>query len=198
MLNEKIEEIKRLALEEVSAAQALEGVEDLRIKFLGRKSEFTEILKGLKDLPAEEKKTIGQLANEVKLELETVFAKKEKELKEKSFDFAAEKIDVTIPATKLKRGHLHPLTKIQNEIEDIFTSLGFEIADGPEVEDEFHNFDALNMPSDHPARDMQDTFWLRQKNQDTKNNNQINFQIPIFKLFYFWLLIIEICLMFVS
>ena len=163
MLNEKIQQIKKQAIEEISAATSLVEAEETRIKYLGRKSEFTEILKGLKDLSAEEKKTVGQLANSVKAELEEFFTQKEKQLKEDSFDFAAEKIDVTMPAKKLRRGHLHPLTKIQNELEDIFSSMGFEIADGPEVETEWYNFDALNIPKDHPARDKWDTFWLKQE-----------------------------------
>ncbi|KKQ46419.1 MAG: Phenylalanine-tRNA ligase alpha subunit [Candidatus Moranbacteria bacterium GW2011_GWC2_37_8] len=160
-MKEKIEQIKKQALAEIIEATSVEIAEELRIKYLGRKSDFTNILKSLKDLTGEERKTVGQLANTVKAEIESAFTQKEKELKEKSFDFAAEKIDVTIPAKKMKRGHLHPLTKIQNELEDIFTSMGFEVADGPEVETEFYNFDALNMPKNHPARDMQDTFWLK-------------------------------------
>jgi phenylalanyl-tRNA synthetase alpha chain len=167
MLKEKIEKIKEQALQEIVAVQSQYDAEELRIKYLGRKSEFTSILKGLKDLSGEERKEVGQLANAVKAEIEDAFVQKEKELKAQSFDFVAEKIDVTMSSKKLLSGHLHPLTKIQNEIEDIFTSMGFEIADGPEVEDEFHNFDALNMPKNHPARDMQDTFWL--KSEDKKD-----------------------------
>lgn len=163
MLKEKIEKIKADAIAEIGAVQSLAELSDLRIKFLGRKSEFTSILKGLKDLTGEERRTVGQLANVTKNEIEEIFAQSEKTLKEKSFDFVAEKIDVTIPAKKLKRGHLHPLTKIQNELEDIFNSMGFEVADGPEIETEFYNFDALNIPKDHPARDKWDTFWLKQK-----------------------------------
>jgi phenylalanyl-tRNA synthetase alpha chain len=166
MLNQKIEEIKKSALAQIEKAQNNEELNDLRVKYLGRKSEFTSILKGLKDLSEDERKTVGQFANSVKAELEIVFAQKERELKEKSFDFEAERIDVTMPAKKLKSGHLHPLSKIQYEIEDIFTGMGFEVADGPEVETEFYNFDALNMPKNHPARDMQDTFWI--KSQEKK------------------------------
>ena len=168
MLEEKINKIKEDALAEILAVESLAQLNDLRIKFLGRKSEFTNILKSLKVLTEQERKTVGQIANATKIEVESVLAEKEKELKEKSFDFAAEKIDVTMPAKKLQRGHLHPLSKIQYEIEDIFNSMGFEIADGPEVETEFYNFDALNIPKDHPARDMQDTFWLKDEGKDEK------------------------------
>lgn len=168
MLKEKIEKIKDEALASIQEVATLAELNDLRIKFLGRKSEFTEILKGLKDLSGDERKIVGQLGNSVKAEIENLFGQKEKELKAKSFDFAAEKIDVTIPAKKLKRGHMHPLSKIQYEIEDIFTSMGFEIADGPQVELEKYNFDYLNVPKDHPARDMQDTFWLKNDGEKEK------------------------------
>ncbi|MDD5397398.1 MAG: phenylalanine--tRNA ligase subunit alpha, partial [Candidatus Moranbacteria bacterium] len=172
MLKDRITRIKENSLMEIGNATSIEAIAELRIQFLGRKSEFTGILKGLKELPEDERRVVGNLANTVKNEIESVFATKEKELKEKSFDFEAEKIDVTMPARKLQSGHLHPLTRIQNEIEDIFTSMGFEIADGREVEDEFHNFDALNIPKDHPARDMQDTFWLKSKIQNPKSQKE--------------------------
>lgn len=158
---EKINKIKNEALSEIAKASNEVELNDLKIKYQGRKSEFTAILKGLKNLSGEERKTIGQLANASKQEIENSFSEKENELKQKSFDFVAEKIDVTIPAKKIKRGHLNILTQVRNEIEDIFTSMGFEIVKGPEIETEFYNFDALNMPKDHPARDMQDTFWLK-------------------------------------
>jgi phenylalanyl-tRNA synthetase alpha chain len=177
MLKEKIEKIKEAALVAVENAKTVEEVLQLEIQFLGRKSEFVGILRQLKDVSPEEKKEVGQLANAVKVEIQTLLDQKKKNLAS-TFDAAAEKIDVTVPAVKLRRGHLHPLTQIQNEIEDIFTSMGFEIADGPEVEDEFHNFDALNMPKDHPARDMQDTFWLRSQTSadktQTKADNRQN------------------------
>jgi len=160
MSEEKINAIKNQALEDIKTEKNSRDVFDLRVKYLGRKSELNEVLKGLKDLSAEEKKTIGPLANAVKIELEKAFDQAEKNIKAKSFDAEAERIDVTIPGKKIEQGHLHPITLIQNEIEDIFTGMGFEIADGPEVETEFYNFDALNMPENHSARDMQDTFWI--------------------------------------
>ncbi|EKD46666.1 MAG: hypothetical protein ACD_67C00122G0001 [uncultured bacterium] len=168
MLKEKIEKIKEEAIAQIGKVESLAELNELRIKFLGRKSEFTSILKSLKDLTGEERRIVGQLANVTKNEIEGSFVQAEKTLKEKSFDFTAEKIDVTIPAKKLRQGHLHPLSRIQYEIEDIFTTMGFEIADGPEVETEFYNFDALNLPKDHPARDMQDTFWLKADDEKEK------------------------------
>lgn len=158
---DKIKSIKNKAITSIENAKSLDDLENLKIQYLGRKSEFTGILKSLKDLLEDQKRIVGQQSNAAKKEIEETFARKEQELKRKSFDFVAEKIDITIPAKKLKRGYLHPLTKIQNELEDIFSSMGFEIADGPEVETEFYNFDALNIPKDHPARDKWDTFWLK-------------------------------------
>lgn len=182
MLKEKIEKIKEEALASIQEVATLAELNDLKIKFLGRKSEFTEILKGLKDLSGDERKIVGQLGNSVKAEIESLLVQKEKELKEKSFDFTSEKIDVTIPAKKLKRGHMHPLSKIQYEIEDIFTSMGFEIADGPQVELEKYNFDYLNVPKDHPARDMQDTFWL--KNEEEKEKTLMRTQTSAVQVRY--------------
>ncbi|KKP81797.1 MAG: Phenylalanine-tRNA ligase alpha subunit [Candidatus Moranbacteria bacterium GW2011_GWF1_35_5] len=126
---------------------------------MGKKSEFNQILKGLKDLSDEEKKMVGPLANESKTEIQTALENKMGEL-EDLIDMEKEWIDVTAPGKKIKKGHYHPLSIVQKDIEDIFTSMGFEIADGPEVESEFYNFDAVNVPEDHPGRDMQDTFWI--------------------------------------
>lgn len=163
-MTEKIIAIKNQALREIGSVGSQKDLFDLRVKYLGRKSEFNSFLKGIKNLPEEEKKKIGSLANNAKKELEEKFKEAERALKEK-IDWEAEKIDVTMPGKKIKRGHLHPLSIVQKEIEDIFTSMGFAIADGPEVEREFYNFDALNVPKDHPARDMQDTFWIKNENK---------------------------------
>ncbi|MEI7890989.1 MAG: phenylalanine--tRNA ligase subunit alpha [bacterium] len=168
MFKEKIEAIKNEALDEISKTADEVVLVELRVKFLGRKSDFIGILKSLKDMSEQEKKEVGQLANLAKSEIENSFLQKEQELKNKSFDFAAEKIDVSMPAKKIQSGHMHPLSLIQYEIEDIFTAMGFEVADGPEVETEFYNFDALNIPKDHPARDMQDTFWVKSENPEEK------------------------------
>ena len=133
---------------------------ELEKKFLGRKSEFNQILKGLKDLTPEDRKKIGELANVTKREIVQIILGKKEELSG-SPDTGKEKIDVTIPGKRRGVGHLNPLSVVRQEIEDIFTSMGFEIADGPEVENEFYNFDALNIPPDHPSRDMTDTFFIR-------------------------------------
>jgi len=165
-MRDKIENIKEAALAEISAAPDLGVLEDTRVKYLGRKSELTEVLKGLKDLSAEEKKEIGALANVVRDEIENGITAKEAEIREKGFAALdeTEKVDITFPSKKAAVGHIHPLTKTRWEVEDIFRSMGFFVADGREVEDEFHNFDALNIPANHPARDMWDTFWLKDGN----------------------------------
>jgi phenylalanyl-tRNA synthetase alpha chain len=172
MLREKISEIKKRVLAELESVESNGALFELEKKYLGRKSEFNAILKGLKDLEPEERGEIGKLANETKSEIAKIFSQKKDELSEKSFDAQKEKIDVTIPGTKKATGHSNPISLVRREIEDIFVSMGYEIADGPEVETEFYNFDALNIPADHPARDMQDTFWLKtQSNTEKKQNN---------------------------
>lgn len=157
-----IEAIKKEFQQRIAKAVDLAQLEFIRIQFLGRKSQLNEILKELKNLPLELKKEIGDLANTVRQEIEAEFNKKKTEI-ESSADFDRDWIDVTAPGKKPAIGKINILAQTQREIESIFTAMGFEIADGPELEDEWHNFTALNMPADHPARDMQDTFWLKHK-----------------------------------
>jgi phenylalanyl-tRNA synthetase alpha chain len=137
------------------------GLELVRTKYLGRKSELNEILKSLGDLNIDEKKTVGALANKTRSEMEQLLIDKENELN-KVID--TKKVDITAPGRLYPTGHLHPVTQVLNEMVDIFTSLGYQVADGPEVEDDWHNFEALNMGPEHPARDMQDTFYLTDSN----------------------------------
>ena len=160
MLEQKILNIKTEALMEISKAQDEKELFDIEKKYLGRKSDFNSILRSLKDLSGNEKKKIGPLANTVKAEIIKNLKETEKMLKSK-IDLEKESIDITAPGSKIQRGHLHILTQVENQIEDIFTSMGFEIADGPEVETEAYNFDKLNIPKDHPARDAWDTFWMK-------------------------------------
>ena len=167
MLEKKIQEIKKQVLEAVEKIRNSQDLFDLEKKFLGRKSEFIGILKGLKNLSPEERKKIGELANKTKNEISEIILQKKDSLGA-PLDLEKEKFDVTLPGRRKGRGHLNPISLVRRDIEDIFTSMGFEIADGPEMETEFYNFDALNIPKDHPARDMQDTFWLRQKHE-TRN-----------------------------
>ncbi len=160
-MQSKIIEIKNKAIEEISEVKTKEEIFDLEKKYLGRNSEFNQILKNLKNLSEEEKKEIGKSANLAKKEIEDNLKKYERIISESNFDFQSEKIDITIPGKRKKRGHLNILSQVRNEIEDIFTGMGFEVADGPEVETEHYNFDALNIPKDHPARDEWDTFWIK-------------------------------------
>ncbi len=168
----KIKKIKDGAVKEIVEVEDVKQIQDLRVKYLGKKSEFNQILKGLKDLSVEEKKVIGPLANNTKQEIKDLLDKKEEEL-ESLVDAEKEWIDVTAPSKRIKQGKLHPLTLVQNQIEDIFTTMGFEIADGPDVDTEFYNFDAINMPDDHPGRDMQDTFWVSREEGREKGKGTV-------------------------
>ena len=153
---------RKSALERIEEAATLDHLEAVRVEVLGRNGTLAAISKDFKKLSVEDKARIGKLLNAVKQELETSY-----EAKKAKFDSAAlrarldsEWIDLTLPAPGVRKGSLHPVTQIQREIEELFISLGFTVLDGPEVETEYHNFDALNIPGTHPARDMQDTFWL--------------------------------------
>jgi len=162
MADIRLEELRRATLAAFASAGAADQLEEARVEALGRKGALAQISKDFGKLTPEERSRLGKLLNSVKQDLEADYkAKKQRfqdaELAER---LANEWIDVTLPPVGLRPGSLHPITLIQNEIEDLFTSLGFAILDGPEVETEEHNFDALNIPQTHPARDMQDTFWL--------------------------------------
>src|SRR6201986_2691146 len=162
MLDSQLEELRGAALAAFASAASAEELETARIEALGRKGTLAQISKEFGKLTPEERSRLGKLLNSVKQELES-----ECQTKQQNFEQAAlterlanEWIDVTLPAPGIRPGSLHPITQIQTEIEDLFTSLGFAVLDGPEMESEEHNFDALNIPPTHPARDMQDTFWL--------------------------------------
>ena len=160
-MQSKIIEIKSKSIKEISEAKTKERTFESEKKYLGRNSEFNQILKNIKNLSEEEKKEIGKMANLAKKEIEENLKNSERIISESNFDFQGEKIDITIPGKRKKTGHLNILSQVRNEIEDIFTGMGFEVADGPEVETEHYNFDALNIPKDHPARDEWDTFWMK-------------------------------------
>jgi len=155
-----IEELRKKfkeALENIGDHQALE---DLRVQFLGRKGEINKIFNELKGKAGEEKVKLGQLANDLRTEIEENLKIKFHDLKKESLK-VREWIDVTAPGLIQPRGHLHPRTQVINKIEDIFISLGFSVVSGPEIETQWYNFEALNVPKDHPARDMQDTFYVK-------------------------------------
>lgn len=156
-----LEEVKAMANE----ASALDGVEEVRIKFLGKKGKLTEILRSMGSLNADERKEVGRLANEVRSEIETILEDKRTALKEiqKKAKFREEKIDVTEPGKILPRGVKHPITQTIDDMSRIFMNMGFELVEGPEVETVFMNFDALNAGPNHPSRDMTDTFYIGEK-----------------------------------
>jgi phenylalanyl-tRNA synthetase alpha chain len=169
-MEQKLEKIKKDALTAINSAESLDSLEDIRVRVLGRKSELTGILRTLGELPAEQRNAVGKKSNEIKKAIEEALDAKVSGLKQASFSGLAtsEWIDVTLnpalPIRKNRQGHLHPISKTQYEIEDILTSMGFQILDGPEAETEYYNFEALNIPKFHPARDMQDTFWTEDGN----------------------------------
>jgi phenylalanyl-tRNA synthetase alpha chain len=160
-IEKKITTLEEEALQAISGAHDLESLENLRLNFLGAKSELSLILRGLGSLDKNERPKIGQLANVVKQKIEAAHENKRGHLYDQSLNsrLAAEAIDVTTPGLRLPVGHVHPLTQVSNEIISIFYSMGFSVADGPEVETDYYNFDALNTPASHPARDEQDTFY---------------------------------------
>lgn len=160
MLTKKIDEIKAKASQEIKKSADERTLFDVKVKYLGRKGKLTEILKSLKNLSEKERKAIGPLANQARQSIENEIAKRKKEISETT-DWEKEKIDVSLPGKKYELGHLSPITLVQCDIERIFSTMGFEIADGPEIESEWYNFDALNIPANHPARDAWDTFWIK-------------------------------------
>jgi len=162
-MKNKLETTKKIALAEIKKADSFDGLEKIRIKYLGRKSELTDVLRGLKDLSNEKKKEVGELANKTREEIEDSIKYQVLSIKQRELSGLDEKerIDITYPGEKIEAGHLHPITQTRYMIEEIFKSMGFLVVEDREVEDEFHNFDALNMPQNHPARDMQDTFFLK-------------------------------------
>lgn len=159
-MKETLEKIRAAAMAELEKADA--DLEGIRVRFLGKKGELTAVLRGMGSLSPEERPVIGQLANEVRAAIEAAIADKTAELKERMLDLKLrhEKLDVTVPGKAARMGHQHPLSRVQREMEDIFIGMGFQIAEGPEVEYDYYNFQALNIPENHPARDTQDTFYI--------------------------------------
>ena len=162
MVEAQLEELRRATLAGFASAVSLEELEEARVEALGRKGTLAQISKEFGKLAPDARARLGKLLNSVKDDLETAYQDKKNKFDkaELAERLAKEWIDVTLPAPGVRPGSLHPITQLQNEIEDLFTSLGFAVLYGPEVETEEHNFDALNIPPTHPARDMQDTFWL--------------------------------------
>lgn len=162
MIREQLEKIKNQALSELQSAENEAAVEELRVKVLGKKSELSAVLRGMGKLSAEERPVVGALANEVRAAVENALAERREIIMKKIGDakLAAERIDVTMPGKAQRRGNRHPLGIVEYEMAEIFRTMGFDIVEGPEVEYDYYNFQALNIPENHPARDTQDTFYI--------------------------------------
>ena len=161
-MKNKLHKLKDDFFQQLENISGLESLRDLELRFLSRKGELSEIMKGIKDITGDSRREIGELANEIKKEIQESFQKiSEKFIKKENSSFS----DPSLPGLKFDQGHLNPITLIQNELEDLFSSLGFMVEDGPEMESDYFNFTALNVPPLHPARDMQDTFYVDLKNE---------------------------------
>ena len=161
-MKEQIIEIKQNALEEILNTQDLKTLSEVKVKYLGKKGELTSVLRGMGALSAEERPVIGSLVNDVRAEIENALNEKEEKFKEAELQEKLEKetIDITLPGTKIKRGSKHPVNRVIEEIEDLFVSMGYDVIAGPELETDEFCFERLNLPKGHPARDMQDSFYI--------------------------------------
>ena len=159
-MKDLLEQIRQSAMEQLSRVDA--DLSEIRVKYLGKKGELTAVLRSMGSLSPEERPAFGQRANEVRAQIEAEIERRQTEMKSAMRDRAlrAEKLDVTVPGEDVPFGHIHPLSRVQHEIEDIFIGMGYSIAEGPEVELDYYNFQALNIPPEHPARDTQDTFYI--------------------------------------
>ncbi len=164
-MRDKLQEIKATALDELSKAVNLDQLESLRIKYFGKKGELTQVLRGMGKLSPEERPLIGQLANQIRDQIEEQLQVKRQDLEKvvQTKRLEEERIDITLPGRDFNLGTRHPLYQILDEIIDIFRGLGFSVVEGPEIELDYYNFEALNLPKDHPARDMQDSFYITEE-----------------------------------
>ncbi len=161
-MQEKFNELRVRAKEELSKITKLKDIGELKAKFIGKNGEVTMLLRGMKDIPNDQKAAFGKMVNDLKEEVSSYFMEKENFLKEKELNerFEREAVDITMPGKKISTGGLHPLNIVKNKILNAFTGMGFEIFEGPEIDTDYYCFQALNIPKDHPARDMQDTFYF--------------------------------------
>ena len=159
---EELLQIKEEALSKITVCTSLKELNDLRVLYLGKKGPLQAAMKSMKDMSKEERASFGQVSNKVKQEITEAIENKKEELEEAEMNakLESEKIDITLPSRTLSLGSLHPLTKVREEIEDLFIGMGYTVAEGPEVETDHFNFELMNLPKDHPARDMQDTFYI--------------------------------------
>lgn len=161
-MKDQLQQLEKDAITALAGADSSSALQDIRVRFLGKKGAVTEIMKGMRELPADERPVIGALINQLKDRLEGAFAEVAERLGQEALvaRLAGEKIDVSLPGRPTFVGSKHPVTLVSEEISRIFVSLGFSVEQGPEIEQDFYNFEALNIPKDHPARDMQDTFYI--------------------------------------
>ena len=161
-MKEKLQQICGNAMAQMKEAGSLDKLNEIKVAFLGKKGELTTIMKSMKDIPKEERPAFGQMVNEVRAEIENALDEMKQTLSKKAreLQMKAEVIDVTLPAKKSNLGHRHPNTIALEEVERIFVGMGYEVVEGPEVEKDYYNFEALNIPADHPAKDEQDTFYI--------------------------------------
>ena len=162
-MEEKILQMRRAARDAIeNLVSDLKELDGVRVQYLGKKGELTQLLRGMSQLTAEERPKIGKLVNEARAEIESLIVDKTDALKSKELakKLATEQIDITLPGRRQNTGHLHPLTLTLNRVKEIFLQMGYSVEDGPEVETDYYNFEALNLPKDHPARDMQDSFYI--------------------------------------
>ena len=164
-MKERLEAIRERALAQINETDSLDKLNDIRVAFLGKKGELTEVLKGMKEVAPEDRPKVGQIVNETRQAIEEVLDKAKTELaaKKRELQLKSEVIDVTLPSKRDELGHKHPNTLALEEIQKIFIGMGYEVVDGPEVEYDYYNFEALNIPANHPAKDEQDTFYINDK-----------------------------------
>lgn len=163
-MKDKLKKIMDTAIEQIDATEQLDKLNDIKVVFLGKKGELTSLLKSMKDLAPEDRPKAGQMVNETRTKIEGMLEAKKKEFEKAVLEekLANEKIDVTLPGTKLPEGHRHPSNITLEEVENIFIGMGYKVVEGPEIEKDYYNFEALNIPADHPAKDEQDTFYITQ------------------------------------
>ncbi len=176
---EKIEQVNQEYLQKMDTIDSVEQLEQAKVEFLGKKGKITELLQGLRDVASENRREVGAKINELKQKAEQNFASMLEKIKERELEKQianSEQYDITMPINKLE-GSLHPITIVQKQVEEVFKSMGFIVEDGNEIETEYNNFEAVNVPKTHPARDMQDTFWLSNgevlKTQTSAGQNRI-------------------------
>ncbi|HWJ77825.1 MAG TPA: phenylalanine--tRNA ligase subunit alpha [Niallia sp.] len=164
-MEEKLKELQAEALKSIEKSENMKELNDIRVAYLGKKGPITEVLKGMGKLSAEERPKMGALVNVIRDEITSHIEKKQKQLEEALVQekIASETIDVTLPGRPVVSGNHHPLTRVVEEIEDLFIGMGYTVEEGPEVENDYYNFEALNLPKDHPARDMQDSFYITEE-----------------------------------